>query len=413
LTDFARAGVTVVVEHFHPQQTGTPYLLTQLCQTWGRLGVPVRVITTVAGPPLEDCDVIRVPTRDSGARADLVRRGVEMLARAIRLVGAARRHVRRRDCLVAVAGPSIVPWLLATFARDRAARLAIVVHDVYPEAAIAAGAMSGSGLLARVWRMLTRRALRAADAIVAIGDDMATLLRRSHPGIASRLHVIPHWAEPEVIRPQERDQTRAYAELAGRPRFVVQCAGNLGRTHGVQALLDAEARLRSRFTPTELCFQFIGDGGSRNRVILASREPASLVQYLGTRPRSEQADFLSSGDLSVIAYLPSMVGTSVPSRLPGILCAGRAILAIADRSSDLARLVERERIGWVVSPADADALVAAIAEAQANPQRCREMGARARQVAMGLPNLNATAQRYLAVFDPGDGIAQPQSAVPA
>ena len=58
---------------------------------------------------------------------------------------------------------------------------------------------------------------------------------------------------------------RVYQEIAGEKhfvegKFVLQYAGNMGRTHGLESLLEAATRLRER---DDIVFLFIGSGGKR------------------------------------------------------------------------------------------------------------------------------------------------------
>jgi colanic acid biosynthesis glycosyl transferase WcaI len=67
-----------------------------------------------------------------------------------------------------------------------------------------------------------------------------------------------------------------------------------------------------------------------------------------------------------MALLPGMLGVSVPSRSYNILAAGKPILGVLNRESEIALMIEEEGIGWVVEPQNAAALVATIREISQN-----------------------------------------------
>ena len=71
----------------------------------------------------------------------------------------------------------------------------------------------------------------------------------------------------------------------------------------------------------------------------------------------------------------------MPSKLYGILAAGRAYVAATDPSSEAASIAQKERCGVLAAPGDPDALARAIAVLYDDPDRTRQMGERARRAA--------------------------------
>ena len=77
-----------------------------------------------------------------------------------------------------------------------------------------------------------------------------------------------------------------------------------------------------------------------------------------------------------------MAGVSVPSRMYNIMSAGKPILAVSDRKSELARVVSEENIGWVVNPASPALIADALMEANANRDLLQQMSVKARAAAV-------------------------------
>lgn len=131
-------------------------------------------------------------------------------------------------------------------------------------------------------------------------------------------------------------------------------------------------------TSTAYCLTGIAAGLARADI--AARRLRNVTLHPPV-PRDELPAALGTADVALVALLPGMTGVLVPSRMYNILAAGKPLIAIAERDSEVALLVEEERIGWVVEPSDAGAPVAAIADARRDEQRLAEMGTRARSVA--------------------------------
>jgi glycosyltransferase involved in cell wall biosynthesis len=68
----------------------------------------------------------------------------------------------------------------------------------------------------------------------------------------------------------------------------------------------------------------------------------------------------------------------VPSKVYGIMAAGRPVLFVGPKAATPARIVERFRCGWRVEPGDVDGLVALLDLLAAHPDETRAAGRRAR-----------------------------------
>ncbi len=89
-----------------------------------------------------------------------------------------------------------------------------------------------------------------------------------------------------------------------------------------------------------------------------------------------------------------MLGLSVPSRMYNVLAAGKPILSVCDPTSELATVVQEERVGWVIPPGRPDLIVSCLRNAETNPNHLREMGERARQAAVGKYRRENVIERY-------------------
>ena len=96
----------------------------------------------------------------------------------------------------------------------------------------------------------------------------------------------------------------------------------------------------------------IGFGARHGEVTrLAQRlEVTGTVRFLGYQPRELLPLSLASGDLHYVGLARGLAGYVVPSRVYGILAAGRPVLVSADAESETVRLVEEAGCGLVVPP---------------------------------------------------------------
>lgn len=391
----------VVSELYYPQETATGYLLTQLAEGLAQdraFARPVGVICALPpGAALaaeEERRGVRIRRCRAGAwdKDRLLLRLANAATQSLALAWAAWRHVRRGDSVLVVTNPPTLPFLIALVCSLRRAACILLVHDVYPDAAVAAGVLRAGSWPVRAAAWLTRRLYRSVDRIVVLGRDMQEHIQEKLGGQHDRVVVIPNWAEPDAIHPCPRDETRLVQELQLTGKFVVQYAGNMARVNDVESLLGCAERLRSR---PDVHFLFLGAGAKRawleQEVALRRLDNVTL---LGSRPRCEQNDFLNACDVGVVALCRGMYGVSVPSRTYNILAAGRPVLAIVEPGSEIARMVAEDGTGWVVPPGRPELLAQVVQQLADDGGAWPEASRRARRAAESVYSLQSVLRSY-------------------
>ena len=181
------------------------------------------------------------------------------------------------------------------------------------------------------------------------------------------------------MTPLPRGDNSLLRELGLETKFVVQYSGNIGRTHGIETIVEAARRLKDH---QDISFLFIGWGAKEHWLRdTIKNEQLENVLFLPPRPRDEIPISLNACDLAIIAFLKGMAGVSVPSRMYNVMSAGKPLLAAADESSEIAMLVNEEQIGATISPEDPEQFANAILALKADSKALEEMAMRARRVA--------------------------------
>jgi glycosyltransferase involved in cell wall biosynthesis len=115
-----------------------------------------------------------------------------------------------------------------------------------------------------------------------------------------------------------------------------------------------------------------------DHLTLARKLGAERVSFHDYQPRELLSESLSSGDIHFVGLARGLSGYVVPSRLYGILAAGRPVLAAADEESETAQVVRDVGCGIVIPPGRPDLLAAAIRAAAGGEHDLDEMGRRGR-----------------------------------
>ena len=378
----SRPEVWVISELYYPEETSTGYFLTGIAEGLAQ-NVPTGVICS---QPTDAARGRLAPRRERRNGVEVVRvlstrldhrvllwRLINALTISVSVFVNVLLRVRRGDKVIVVTNPPTLPVVTRLAARLRRARCILLVHDVYPEALAAAGILRRGGIVYRVADYLSRSLYGGFDRVVVLGRDMRLLVAQKISVPPETLPIITNWGDVAVSA-AARNPFRQGLGLAGK--FVVQYSGNIGRTHGIGAMLAAASALRD---DRSIHFLVIGEGSQRRAVeaiVAAGKLPN--ITLLPSVAREELGAALSACDVALVTLVAGTKGVSVPSRMYNILAAGKPIIAMAEQGSELATVVDGERVGWVVAPGDVDGLVAAIRRARDERDALPLMGGRAR-----------------------------------
>jgi colanic acid biosynthesis glycosyl transferase WcaI len=289
------------------------------------------------------------------------------------------------------------PPFIAAAARLVARRfrvpLVVISQDVFPEIAVRLGRLRNP-VVVGVLRALIASSLRQADRVVVIGETMSH--RIEEKGVdPARIRVIPNWGDAERITPQPRDNAWARAQgLVGR--FVVMHSGNVGHAQDLDTLIRAAALLRDL---DDLRIVIVGLGARHAELsALADVLEVDSVTFLPYQPREALPESLASADVHFVGLARGLAGYVVPSRIWGVLAAGRPVLAAADAESETALLVRETDCGIAVPPGEPLRLAEAIRACHDGVHDLEAMGRRARAYAEAKADRSFAVARYRSVL---------------
>jgi colanic acid biosynthesis glycosyl transferase WcaI len=242
------------------------------------------------------------------------------------------------------------------------------IRDLYPDMAIG-GAIVKPGLLARTWEKLHRWALRRATRIVVLGDDMRNriLAKNVEP---STVVVVRDGAEiAPADAPAPALDSAVVRAIRGNFSFVLLHAGNLGFYGAWDTLLSGAASLAD----DGVGLVFVGDGAQRLRLEAAGAQIPN-VRFLPFFPGNKISSVLAAADAHIITIKRGLEGVVVPSKMYGILAAGKPILAVAPRECDVASIGEAMGFSISADPDDPAGFAQLVRQLSQNRGKLHEMG---------------------------------------
>jgi glycosyltransferase involved in cell wall biosynthesis len=110
-------------------------------------------------------------------------------------------------------------------------------------------------------------------------------------------------------------------------------------------------------------------------------------------------DSLTAADLHLVSLLPALEGLIVPSKLYGILAAGRPVIFIGDADGDIGRVIHRAQCGRSVTVGDSKGLADSLRNLAAEPDIRALMGDRGRRMLCEEFGLQQAIERWIALID--------------
>ena len=401
----ARPRLLVLNQYYWPGIEATAQLLAQLCEELAR----EYDVTVVTGQVRDHHEL----------PAEEVHNGVHILRVRSTTYDRAQLHLRaanyvtylgdtvlkafsgeRPDLVLCMTDPPVVGDIGLLVARRFRTPLLVISQDVFPEIAERVKRLENRVVLGAL-RQLVGAYLRRADTVVAIGETMKLRLEEKGAGIGS-VEVIPNWVDTTAITPQPRDNewARTHGLDTG---FVVMHSGNIGHAQDLDSLIRAASFLRDL---EELRIVVIGFGARYGELTALARrlEVADRVRFLPYQPREVLSESLSSADLHYVGLAKGLAGYVVPSRMYGILAAGRPVLVAADEESETARIAHDAGCGVVVPPGRPELVAGVLRDAVEGRLSLEGMGAAGRAWVESEADRDVAFDRYRRVV--GEAVAR-------
>jgi glycosyltransferase involved in cell wall biosynthesis len=221
-------------------------------------------------------------------------------------------------------------------------KLFVILQDIFPENAAASGILDKDSIGYSLILKTMNLGYKNADKLIACGSDMARHFVAK--GIAAdRVFVIPNWADHKLIIPDFAINRNDYFKSNLDGKIVLQFAGNIGRLQGLEHFIKLFGRCKNE----QLILIIIGDGAHKKLLEnLVEKDNLENVLFFDSKPRGEQNIFLNSCDIGLVTLCNGMYGLGVPSKVYNIMSAGKPILFIGDKNSEIDNYIRDNNVGW-------------------------------------------------------------------
>lgn len=269
---------------------------------------------------------------------------------------AATFRVERQDYVFTISQPPILGGMLGVIGkRIKRAKLIYNIQDFNPEQIKAVEFTHNKPLLG-LMMALDKFSCRQADKVIVVGRDMIETLRRRFPSLPSYAY-INNWINEKEIIPLTTDDERVaqFKKKYGlENKFVFMYSGNIGLYYDLVNIVKVIREFRKI---PDVVFAFIGEGSVLEELKgLQKEQEITNVVFIPYQDKSSLVYSLNAGDVHFVMNARGIKGVSVPSKLYGVMAAGKPVLGVLEEGSEARLILEEAGCGISVSPGDYQAV---------------------------------------------------------
>lgn len=399
----------VITELYYPENNQTGYYLTRIAE-----GLADEYdVKVICGQPNYAARGTRAPKREIHQSVEIFRvwgttldkdilvfRLINMLTLGISMFLKTIVKISAGEHVLVVSAPPSLPFVTALAARIRRADYSLIIQDKYPEILVAVGKSRPNSFFIRTLNNLNKRLYSAAKKIIVVGRDMKELVEGQLLGNApdgrDKISVIQNWAALEEVEPLPKNENPLLAELGLLNKFVFLYAGNMGHPQDLETIIVCAEKLK---TDERFHFLFIGSGVKRKWLeSVVAEKRLNNVTIIAPRPRNEQKIFLNACDIGLVPLVNKMRGVAMPSRTYNFLAAGKPIIALTEDGSEVALVIEEDRVGWFAPPGNAEKLLQIIQKTFDERSKLAEMSILARNSAIEKYSVEVAIEKFKKVL---------------
>ncbi len=314
----------------------------------------------------------------------------------------ASRRVKKPDLVLSMTDPPIIGLAALWTARQSQCRFIMAYSDIFPEVSRLLENFSNP-LIEKILDQVNRFLIRSADRILALDDDMRNRLIHEKNARAELISIITNWADTEKTYPVSK--RNPFSEQHGlADKFVALYAGNFGASQDLEQLLESAALLKGL---PDFIFAFVGDGVRKEALQNRARTlDLSHVRFFPYQTKEALLGVYGAADCCIVSLKKGVSGYITPSKLYGVLAAGRPYIAAIDATSETSRIALQFRCGLQAAPGNAVDIAEKIRFLYDHRELCKTMGENARNAAFGFDR-KKVIQQYHDLFTTMTATAAP------
>lgn len=289
----------------------------------------------------------------SGEGNNLFVRAIKYLFLTINIFFSLRKH--STDLIYIYSTPPFFGYLAKTLRKK--APIVYNAQDLFPDTLISYKKMSESNILIKLLRKLELVVYKNSRLVITISPDMVKTIKTRSINFSDPLSIsyINNWVDTDTLVTIPRENNVLFDEFGfDRRDFYISYGGDIGLFQNWNLIIEIMDFLKKY---KNIKFVFFGNGSYANKLkkIISERQITNcfLMPFM---PQPLVPNVYSFGDLELVSLENDMTKFALPSKIGQILSVGRPILGLFDPNSQIATLINNERLGFCPYNLDVDVI---------------------------------------------------------
>lgn len=400
--------IVFVINYFYPDFASTGQLMTELC-----LDLQNDFdITVIAAQPnyagekvstkkifeedrLENMKIIRIRLPEVDKTSKLSR--MKYIFSYFTLANVALLKEKDVDLIYTISQPPVLGGLIGTIGKFlKRTKHVYNVQDFNPEQAAAVSYTNKQSIF-KIAKKIDMLNCNYADCVIVVGNDMSETLKRRFAGKKVPNHtVINNWTNEQEIVPLDKSNKfikQFLTENDLEDKFIIMYSGNVGLYYDLENIVKVTDYFKGK---EDLAFVFIGEGAVKKEMQeFVHNKKISNVYFLPYQPKEFIKYSLNAADVHLVVNQKGIKGVSVPSKIYGVMAAGKPILGVLEQGSEAQMLIEKSNSGIVVEPQDYERIIQTIDQFyQMEKSKIKELGSNGREYLDGNLKREISINKY-------------------
>jgi glycosyltransferase involved in cell wall biosynthesis len=377
--------ILLINQYFYPDYSATSQIMTDLAEDFVKKGAEVSIIASrghYLGQEVKlkrkeiykGMKIYRVLCTNFGKRT-LLGRFVDYFSFYLSSIFKSLL-IKKHDFVITLSTPPLISQIGALLKFIKGSKFIYWVQDIYPDTAVRLKLLKNENLFTKILYLLSKFTLKKANRIVALGDYMKEIIVSK--GIKKdKISVIHNWSDGSTIYPISKKENWFLDKFDLRDRFIILYSGNMGMGHCFSTILEGVRELKGF---DDIVFLFIGDGIRKKEIEeFKKRNTLANIKFLPYQRREDLNFSLNSGDIHLISLENGLEGHIVPSKIYGIMAAGKPVIYIGPKNSEIADIIFESDCGFVIEEGDVNGFRNAIVNLYDDESLRKDMGLKARE----------------------------------
>lgn len=264
----------------------------------------------------------------------------------------ATAKIEKQDYIYTISQPPILGGVLGVLGKwIKGGKLIYNIQDFNPEQTIAVGYAKNKLLLNTVMAV-DKFSCKNSDKVIVVGRDMQETLKNrfNNKKVPSNVF-INNWINEKEIYPLDQNHPKivAFKEKYNlKDKFIIMYSGNIGLYYDLENIIKVIGEFKDR---EDVVFAFIGDGTVKSKIEeYVTNNKLNNVTFIPYQDKADLIYSLNAADIHWVVNAKGIKGVSVPSKLYGVMAAGKPVLGVLDEGSEARLIVEECNCGVCIEP---------------------------------------------------------------